>query len=159
MAPFESTGFSAKAPVGRGAVRTWIATGPYAVNCTWRSYVTPGMSRLRTSWACAGPARTPAASAAMRTLLSTTRARTVAEPAAGPRVAYRLITRPRAATPRRASAGARPPRPRRARHRSSAPHRAGTARARGRRRAPAMPQRPAHTAWPPADDLRELRRG
>src|SRR4051794_5560989 len=69
-----------------------MATGPYAVNWTWRSYVTPGISRLRTSWACAGPARTPAATAAIKSFLSTTRAGTVAEGRAGASIVYRLIT-------------------------------------------------------------------
>jgi hypothetical protein len=65
MALFERTGSSVQSPPGRGALMTWMATGPCDVNCTWRSYVTPGMSSCRPAEAvaaCAGAADAPTAS-------------------------------------------------------------------------------------------------
>ena len=58
IASLESTGLSAQRPPGRGIVSTWMTEGPWNVNCTCFSYVTPGMSSF--GWPAAGVARTSA---------------------------------------------------------------------------------------------------
>ena len=71
MSSFESTGLSAKRPVGRGAVTTCSATGPFGVNWTARSYVTPGRS-VCLDCAAAGATSASASAQAMRGFRSTT---------------------------------------------------------------------------------------
>ena len=72
-APWASAGPSVYSePSGFGAVTTSRTTGPREVNCTWRWYVTPGMSSFVVDvWAPAGAASTPAAKARMSSLRST----------------------------------------------------------------------------------------
>ncbi len=67
-------------PSGFGAVTTSRTTGPREVNCTWRWYVTLGMSVCCETVFCvaaryaasAAPASAPTATAAMSNLRSTT---------------------------------------------------------------------------------------
>jgi hypothetical protein len=67
--PLEMTGRTSYCPPAFGALTTCTTTGPRRVSCTWLSYVTPGMSTVRSALD-PGAARNAAARQTMTSLRS-----------------------------------------------------------------------------------------